>query len=160
MCSLPGFGLFIGYGTLILYSIILIVSIGLLADKKLVDGIVDDIADKENDVNIYATTIAIRFAIVFTMIVGVIMIIVSAYLIKGIDKKRPMPLIPWLLITFICIVGCLIYNFVVLLTSENPAQEFVVGMSIVVLQCAIFYPIYTLYRKMRKEKFPAPVDSI
>lgn len=55
MCSLPGFGLFIGYGTLILYSIILIVSIGLLADKKLVDGIVDDIADKENDVNIYAS---------------------------------------------------------------------------------------------------------
>ncbi|XP_073848811.1 uncharacterized protein [Musca autumnalis] len=160
MCSNIGFGLFIGYGTLIVCSVILIGAIGLLADKKLIDEFVRDMAAKDNGTNILATTSAIRFAIVFLLIVGITMIIVSANLIKGIDKKRPLHLIPWLLITFIFIVGGLIYNFVVLLTSENPAVEFILGMSIVVLQAAIFYPIYSLYRQMRKEKFKAPGEGV
>ncbi|XP_073846673.1 uncharacterized protein [Musca autumnalis] len=160
MCSKIGFGLFIGYGTLIAFSIILIGAIGCLADKNLIDEYVRDMAAKDNGTNIFATASAIRFLTVFLLIAGVLMIIAAVHLIKGIEKKRPTYLIPWLLITFISIVGDFIYNFVVLLKSENPAIKFMFGMSFVVLQAAIFYPIYSLYRQMRKAKFQATGEGL
>ncbi|XP_075167196.1 uncharacterized protein LOC142239296 [Haematobia irritans] len=160
MCTHSCFGLFIGYATFVIYAILLITSIGFLADKNILNDVIKEMKVNDADINVEVTTIGIRFAIVVVLIVGVIMLIVSGFLIKGINKRQPMYMIPWILITFIHIVGSFIYNFVILLTSMSPAIEFIIGMSLVVLQIAIFYPIYTLYKQMRKETFIAAPQTV
>ncbi|XP_013108781.1 uncharacterized protein LOC106088040 [Stomoxys calcitrans] len=151
MCSHAGYSLFIAYTTLAIFSILLIAAIGLLADKNLLQEVITELTvEQDADLAVYATSLGIRLAIILLLIVGIVMVIVSYFLIKGIHKHRPMHMIPWLLIMFVHIIGGLVYNLVVLLTSSSPAVDFIIGMTCVAVLTAIFYPIYTLYKAMRK----------
>ncbi|XP_019893143.1 uncharacterized protein LOC101897815 [Musca domestica] len=90
--------------------------------------------------------------------VCVLIITVSALLVRGIKEKRPKAMIPFLLFTFTQIIAYLCGAIVISLSYADNTVLFVLVVNMVI-QSAIFIPIFSLYRTMQKKRFHNPADN-
>ncbi|XP_073847823.1 uncharacterized protein [Musca autumnalis] len=88
----------------------------------------------------------------FYIIVAIaVWITVQFQLIRGIKQRDHQYMAPFVILTYIKIFGYLCVGLAVLLLSPYHVYLYSAFMLFFVIQCAIFAPIYSLFRSMRNE---------
>ncbi|XP_065368528.1 uncharacterized protein LOC135961012 [Calliphora vicina] len=97
------------------------------------------------------------------IVVCLIMILISGLLITGIVKRRHKMMLPWLILSGIgFVINCARFGYLIIVAIIQgiPLATvifiFILGLLGIAISALILWPIYTLYRDMRKENSEMP----
>ncbi|XP_023305172.2 uncharacterized protein LOC111686998 [Lucilia cuprina] len=153
-CSRSTLGVIIGVLNVLAY---VICTIGAIVFLVQLSG-----TEKRNQEEIDAAAMYNTIFIVI-IVLSLIMIIISALLITGIVKRRHRMMLPWLILSGIgFVVNCIrfVYYFIASIIVGAHFTAIVIiliaGVLGIGISALILWPIYTLYRDMRRENIEKP----